>query len=169
MQARVNGQGGGHSDASGAKAFYRRLQQLYESFGERVIRSTPAFVVGGQLISALSNMDRDTRGIDERPPGGIGERGDVDLEVFGRWLDQQEKENGRGDGKGTAGEQGSGGIVAEQGQGDPEGEEVEEDEAEEDEVEVKEQGQTKVEAAKVEKPNADPLAVLVSGIPLLCW
>ncbi len=166
-QARVKGEGGGHSDAPGAKAFYRRLQQLYEAFGERVIRSTPAFVVGGKLISALSNTDRDTRGIDERLPGGFAERGDVDLEAFGQWLEQQEQ--GKGREKEEGGKQGSGGMAVGQGAQSAWAGSVEANEVEgvqggpEKKKKTAEQVEAQAQAEKVEKPGTDLACVLVSG------
>ncbi len=141
IQARVTGHdgGSGHSGVPHAKAFYRRLQQLYEAFGERVIRSTPAFVVGGQLISALSTMDRDTRGVGERLPGGFGEDGDVDLAEFEAWRRQQAEREGQ------------------EGQGDTDGNGQTVDQGKEEEQEQEEEE---------EEPSLDLEALLVSGTRL---
>ncbi|PNH03187.1 Interferon-induced GTP-binding protein Mx1 [Tetrabaena socialis] len=48
-----------HASApSGDRSFYQACTALYRGFGERVIRSTPAFIVGRTLVSALSNTDK---------------------------------------------------------------------------------------------------------------
>ncbi|KAG2488600.1 hypothetical protein HYH03_012919 [Edaphochlamys debaryana] len=41
-----------------SKEFYQRVHAVFREYGERAIRSTPAFLVGTTLISALSHEDK---------------------------------------------------------------------------------------------------------------
>ncbi|KAG2422243.1 hypothetical protein HXX76_016195 [Chlamydomonas incerta] len=43
---------------TGDRAFYQQLDRFYREYGRRAIRSTPAFLVGTTLISALNNSDK---------------------------------------------------------------------------------------------------------------
>ncbi|GLC38721.1 hypothetical protein PLESTF_001692100 [Pleodorina starrii] len=47
-----------HATGSGEKIFYQRVQQVYRLYGESVIRSTPAFVVGLTLVTSLADGDK---------------------------------------------------------------------------------------------------------------
>ncbi|KXZ52299.1 hypothetical protein GPECTOR_10g931 [Gonium pectorale] len=43
---------------TGDKTFYQTTKKLYKEYGQQVIRSTPAFLVGWTLITALSSEDK---------------------------------------------------------------------------------------------------------------
>ncbi|KAG2440608.1 hypothetical protein HYH02_010187 [Chlamydomonas schloesseri] len=64
------------SGSAGDRAFYQRLMRDYKTYGERAIRSTPAFLVGTTLISALSKSDKMISG---GADGEDGDGGDIDL------------------------------------------------------------------------------------------
>ncbi len=53
-----------------------QLLGLYDKFGSKVVRSTPAFLVGGKLVGALSQEDKgllgSSRGISSSTAGGGG-------------------------------------------------------------------------------------------------
>ncbi|KXZ52300.1 hypothetical protein GPECTOR_10g932 [Gonium pectorale] len=53
------------TSATGDMAFYQTTKKLYKEYGQSVVRSTPAFVVGWTLITALNTKDK---GI--APPSG---------------------------------------------------------------------------------------------------
>ncbi len=47
-----------HATVAGDKSFYQSVLQIYRKYGERVILSTPAFLVGRTLVSALSRSEK---------------------------------------------------------------------------------------------------------------
>jgi hypothetical protein len=47
-----------HATVAGDKSFYKSVLQIYRKYGERVILSTPAFLVGRTLVSALSKSEK---------------------------------------------------------------------------------------------------------------
>ncbi|KXZ49644.1 hypothetical protein GPECTOR_20g501 [Gonium pectorale] len=75
----------GHVRASSVmeeKAFYQKTLALYQAYGNKAVRSMPAFVVGRTLVTALSAADK---GVSMLAPGVVGtEEGDLDL---GPWLE----------------------------------------------------------------------------------
>ncbi|KAG2422241.1 hypothetical protein HXX76_016193 [Chlamydomonas incerta] len=58
------------------RTFYQRLAAHYRAYGDRTIRSTPAFLVGTTLISALSKSDKNMRPADIAAAAAAAGEGD---------------------------------------------------------------------------------------------
>ncbi|KAG2440609.1 hypothetical protein HYH02_010188 [Chlamydomonas schloesseri] len=67
-----------HNGGDGDRSVYQRLAGVYRSYGQRTIRSTPAFLVGTTLISALSKSEKNISPLLDEGTG-CEDEGELDL------------------------------------------------------------------------------------------